>query len=178
MFVEWHFDYSPLAPDCRRHLSPRELSLNPVQKTQYHSPVWWLNIPDGYTWPRRCRVMNSMGPIRFLKKTLRFKLLDKMPIRVEFLDILLWDLICKLLLHHWHRINHSGKNFYRKDTCFSFSSRLLRIPWVEPIIRYLKNFRTLNLMAANSNTKIVTILIMNLLLDGGTSYNLHSNPMR
>ena len=97
--------------------------------------------------------MNSMGPICLLKKTLRFKLLDKMPIRVEFLDILLWDLICKLLLHHWHRINHSGKNFYRKDTCFSFSSRRLRIPWVEPIIRYLKNFRTFNLMAANSNNK-------------------------
>lgn len=76
MLVEWHFNYSPLAPDCRGHLSLTELTFNPVQETQYHILVWWLNVPDGYTWPRHCRVMNSMKPIFLLEKTLRFKLLE------------------------------------------------------------------------------------------------------
>lgn len=75
-----------------------------------------------------------------------------MTIKLKFLDILLWDLICKLLFQYRHRINHSRKNFYRKNRCFSFPSRLLRRLWVELIIRNLKDFKTLNLMAAITRT--------------------------
>lgn len=104
-YWSWHarwvtFQLQPSCPDCRDHLSLREPTFNPVQETQYYILAWWLNIPDGYIWPRYCRVMNSMGPIFLLEKALRFKLLEEMITRVEFLDILFWDLICKLLLYH------------------------------------------------------------------------------
>ena len=74
-------------------MSLRELTLNPVQKTPYHIPVWWLNVPDGYTWPKHCRVMNSVGSIYSLEKILRFKLLEEMTTGAEFLNTLLQDLI-------------------------------------------------------------------------------------
>lgn len=57
-----------------------------------------------------------------MAKTLRgyelygvYILLEEMTTGVEFLDILLWDLLYKLLLYHQHRISHSGKNFFLQE---------------------------------------------------------------